>query len=67
MKHDPPFGGWGVGMEDEQIHSLAQFVCAGRAFLLNRRMIVFMILSWSLFAGRNQSCHLAVSVKWTLR
>ena len=49
MKHDPPFGGsggrGGVGVEDGQVHSLAQFVCAGRAFLLNGCMIVCMILS----------------------
>lgn len=41
----PLFGGWGVGVEDGQVHSLAQFVCAGRAFLLNGCMIVCMILS----------------------
>ena len=48
MKHDPPFGesgGGGLGVEDGQVHSLAQFVCAGRAFLLNGCMIVCMILS----------------------
>lgn len=47
MKHDPPFGGSGgrVGVEDGQVHSLAQFVCAGRAFLPNGCMIVRMILS----------------------
>lgn len=37
--------GGGVGVEDGQVHSLAQFVCAGRAFLLNGCMIVCMILS----------------------
>ena len=35
----------GMGVEDGQVHSLAQFVCAGRAFLLNGCMIVCMILS----------------------
>lgn len=45
MKNDPPFLGVGMGVEDGQIHNLAQFVCAGRAFLLNRCMIVCMILS----------------------
>lgn len=50
MKHDPPFWGVGGGVEDGQVHSLAQFVCTERAFLVNGCMIVCMILSWSLFA-----------------
>ena len=49
MKHDPLFGGGGgrggLGVEDGQVHSLAQFVSAGRAFLLNGCMTVCMILS----------------------
>ena len=45
MKHDPPFWGVGGGVEDGQVHSLAQFVCAARAFLVNGCMIVCMILS----------------------
>lgn len=45
MKHDLPF--WGVGgegVEDGQVR-VAQFVAAGRSFLLNGCMIVCMILS----------------------
>ena len=40
-----PFLGGGGWLEDGQVHSLAQFVCTERAFLVNGCMIVCMILS----------------------